>query len=205
MTVFGKKITGAILAGGQNTRFPKTKGFIKIDGVSIIDKNLSLLHSLFDEVLISANNTNLYKTFEVPIIPDALPSRGPLTGIYSCLRICKSDTLFVIACDMPLIDREIVIKLCDCYLSDKPVGALVPVFLGKIHPLIGIYSKEILNRLERAILENKVMLIKFLQEIGAKYLDFSSIIRDKNFFNPFANINTPQDLEELKNSGFSVS
>lgn len=207
MTLYGSKFTGSILAGGQNSRFPKLKGFIKINGETIIDKNLSLLTPLFDEVIISANQREIYDIYNVPVIPDSLPSRGPLTGIYSSLKVCKGDALFVIACDMPLINKDLIVILCDYYLSFRiSVSALVPIFKDKIHPLIGIYSKAILNTLESAILNNKVMMLKFLQEISAKYIDVGSIIQEEgDLINPFSNINTLQDLKELKRLGVEVS
>ncbi|MFQ3573872.1 MAG: molybdenum cofactor guanylyltransferase, partial [Thermodesulfovibrionales bacterium] len=132
MTVYGSNLSGAILAGGKNTRFPKIKAFIKIDGITIIEKNISILRHLFEEVIISANQTEIYKPFDVPIVQDSLPSRGPLTGIYSCLKVCRGNALFVVACDMPLVSKEIIITLCDYYLSVKgSVSALVPIFMGR--------------------------------------------------------------------------
>ncbi|MCX8069408.1 MAG: NTP transferase domain-containing protein, partial [Thermodesulfovibrionales bacterium] len=80
MSIYGNILTGVLLAGGQNKRFPYLKGFIKVNGLTILEKNLGILKDLFQEVFLSANEPLPYLQFKAPIVKDLLPSTGPITG-----------------------------------------------------------------------------------------------------------------------------
>jgi molybdopterin-guanine dinucleotide biosynthesis protein A len=47
-----KSCTGVILAGGENRRMPVTKAFIRINGKRIIETNVKIMESLFQDIFI---------------------------------------------------------------------------------------------------------------------------------------------------------
>lgn len=209
MSIYEKYLAGVILAGGENKRFPSLKGFIKINGITIIERNLTILKSLFKEVFISANSNHQYLEFNTRIIEDLLPSRGPITGIYSCLLKSKSSSVFVITCDMPFVEEALVRYICDYYLKlleDKiSFDALIPRYDDKVEPLLGIYSKSSLLSMEKAITQQKVMMRLFLEEINTHYIDLSNIIdKCESWRISFENINTLYDFEKYSDKGLEL-
>ncbi len=208
MSLYGSKITGVILAGGKNTRFPYLKGFVRFKGIPIIERNLYLMQRFFDPVLISANDPNPYVHLGVSIVSDVIPSRGPLTGIYSCLYYSSSCSVFVAACDMPFISELLVQAICDFYLSQSnysDINAVVPVYRDTIQPLFGIYSRNVMEDIKKAVLSDKVRMIRFLQEINTHYLEVEGIIGSNEIsMKSFININTPNDFETLRLEGYDV-
>lgn len=206
-----KKITGAILAGGENRRFPALKGLIKIGDSTIIEKNLSLMKGMFDEVFISTNMPEKYFHLGVPLVGDALPSHGPMSGIYSSLLNAKGNCVFVVACDMPFVDSEVVSLICrkhkegslsgniDPVRSDASNGvdATIVICNGEPQPLLGIYCKKVLPYLEDRILKGRTSLKRFLSEIKTNFIEESVIMAVDPEGRSFVNINTMEDYEKF--------
>jgi molybdopterin-guanine dinucleotide biosynthesis protein A len=193
-----KGITGVVLAGGANKRFPTLKGFIKVGDSTIIEKNLGLLRDLFNKVFISTNMPETYFFTGAPLIGDVLPSKGPMSGIHSSLINAGGDDIFVIACDMPFVNADVVSFICGEHMrAPVPAAATVPVYNGKPQPLSGVYSRTILPYLEAGILNGKVSLRRFLTEIRTNLVsepDMRAIDPDGR---SFVNINTVEDYETV--------
>ena len=102
-------ITGAILAGGLNSRFGQNKALINIDGKTLIERIIEVFSTIFDEILIISSSPDIYNKFDsCRVIGDILPIGGPLIGIYSALIGSKYDAVFVSACDMPFINPSLI-------------------------------------------------------------------------------------------------
>jgi molybdopterin-guanine dinucleotide biosynthesis protein A len=195
-----KGITGVILAGGQNTRFPIQKGFIRINGVSIVERNLALMRSLFHEVLISTNMPEAYFTLGAKLVGDVLPSRGPMAGIYTALINSRDPSVFVIACDMPFPDAGVIRLVCERYSEQSQrdhIDAAVPVFNREPQPLFGVYCNSILSALEEGILNDKTALRQFLNEIRVCYVNETDVRAADPEGKSFVNINTVDDYEMI--------
>lgn len=192
-------ISGVVLAGGENLRFPFLKGFIKIGNATIIEKNLSLLKELFDEVFISANIPDVYFYLGAPMIGDVLPSRGPMSGIYSALINTKNECAFVITCDMPFVKTDLILFICkkhDEISRSKSIDATIPICSGKLQPLFGVYCKTVLPYFERCVLNDKTSMRRLLSEINAYFIDESDIMKIDPDGRSFININTMEDYEK---------
>lgn len=191
-----ERISGVILAGGKNLRFPFLKGFIKLGKSTIIEKNLSLLKELFDEVFISANIPDVYFYLGAPIIGDVLPSLGPMSGIYSALINTKSECAFVIACDMPFAKDDLILFICkkhDEISRSKSVDATIPIYNGEPQPLFGVYCKKVLPYFECCVLNDKTSMRRLLNEINVYFIDESDIMTIDPDGRSFVNINTIED------------
>ncbi len=193
-------ISGVVLAGGENIRFPFLKGFIKLGKSTIIEKNLFLLKELFDEVFISANIPDVYFYLGAQMVGDVLPSRGPMSGIYSALINTKSECAFVIACDMPFLKKDLIVFICkkhDEISRSKSVDATIPICNGKPQPLLGIYCKTVLPYFERCVRNDKTSMKRLLSEINTYFIDESDIMTIDPDCRSFFNINTIEDYERI--------
>ncbi len=190
---------GVILAGGSNRRFPALKSFIQIEGTTIIERTLGILSGLFPLVMISTNMPEAYFHLGVPLIGDVLPSRGPMSGIYSALLNAGGD-VFVLACDMPLVNAGVISLVRAEHEAARETtspDATVPVCHGEPQPLFGVYSWSALPFLEEAIGGEKTTMKRFLAEIKSRFVDEEKVRAKDPFGRSFLNINTPEDLEEI--------
>ncbi|OHE59248.1 MAG: hypothetical protein A2Z47_07665 [Thermodesulfovibrio sp. RBG_19FT_COMBO_42_12] len=180
-----------ILAGGENKRFPITKGFIEMNSKKILESNIEILNGIFDRVIISTNNPELCYYLGVPMVGDVLKHRGPMTGILSVLSIPDVSELFVTACDMPFIKSELIKYIVDKW--SERWDAIVPIFDNKPQPLLGIYSKTIAQNMEQSIKNGERSLKRFLRRINVLYIEENYVRAIDPEGMSFVNINTIDD------------
>ncbi|NCO68028.1 MAG: hypothetical protein COY75_10125 [Nitrospirae bacterium CG_4_10_14_0_8_um_filter_41_23] len=183
-----------ILAGGENKRFPVIKGFLEISSKRIIEKNIELLKGIFDRVIISTNNPELYFYLSVPMVGDIIGYRGPMTGIFSALTIPEVSGIFVTACDMPFINTMLIKYIVDKW--EERWDAVIPIFDKKPQPLLGIYSKRIDKRMEQSIKNGERSLRRFLQGINVLYINEDELREIDPEGRSFININTMEDFQK---------
>ena len=198
-----EEITAAvILAGGGSRRFGALKSFINIEGMPIIARNLALLRELFNEVFISTNLPEPYSCLGAPLIGDVLPSRGPMSGIYSALINAKGPGIFVVACDMPFLNKQAMTFILEGRLRHcrecGPCDAVVPVFNNWPQPLSGVYSRTLLPYLEEAVVHEKTSLTRFLHEVNTYFISESDMREIDPGGRSFMNINTIEDYKAVK-------
>lgn len=191
---------GAILAGGENTRMPYIKGLLRIGGLTIMERNLGILKDVFGKVVISTNSPEIYFPFGVPMIGDIINERGPMTGIYSLLVSTGADAVFVIACDMPFVRRELIEYMKDRFedLSlYNEIDAMVPRYRGGVEPLMGIYASSIAGRFEESLKDGEKGLYAFLRKANTSYIEDYEIKDIDPEGISFVNINTLEDYERI--------
>lgn len=196
MTSLLKDCTGVILAGGENSRIPVLKAFIEVNNTQIIDKNLKLMKSLFNEVFIVTNQPEHYLFPKIKLLGDVCQVRGPMTGILTSLLNSSSRWVFASACDMPFINSDLI-RL----MAEKRSGcdAVVPRPHGKDEPLFALYSVRLIPDMEKAVSSGKVGLKDFLAAKKVKYIGGNEIRNIDPQMRSFVNINTPEDLKRILN------
>jgi molybdopterin-guanine dinucleotide biosynthesis protein A len=184
-----------ILAGGENKRFPVNKCIFEINGRKVIDSNAELLKGLFDKIIISTNNPELYFYLDTFLIGDVISQRGPITGIYSALLNPDVSEVFVIACDMPFINVNLIISIIDKCSDER--DAIIPVFGEKAQPLFGMYSKKIAEHMGTFIKAGKRSLREFLKQINVFYICEEVVRSIDPDGKSFININTLEDYHKI--------
>jgi molybdopterin-guanine dinucleotide biosynthesis protein A len=187
-----KDTTGVILAGGENTRMPLLKAFIRVKGRTIIGRNLEVYRDIFDKTFIITNQPGAYSHLRTPMLGDIYDIRGPMTGILTSLINSPVKWIFVSACDMPFISKELITLMAG---QRKGYDAVVPRIRGNTEPLFAFYSKNILASMEKALLGNKRGLKDFLKNKKVKYISLNEIKKVENGARSFINLNTPEDLK----------
>ena len=159
------KMTGVLFAGGKSSRMGKNKAFLEKEGVSLAERSLAVLDSVFEEVLVSSNSPELFERFGVPVIEDIFPDKGPMGGLYSVLKLAKYDYVFIMACDMPNVSSEGIQFLIDKIGNEDIV---VPSVLGRLHPLHAFYHKRITEEVENRLMKERLKIAELIENCNAK-------------------------------------
>jgi len=186
-------LTGVILAGGKSSRMKTNKCLIFLNNRRLIEIILLNLKEIFEEIFIVTNSPELYFYTGIPLLGDIYPFKGPMAGIHVALKNSKND-VFAFACDMPFINREMIYKLAENHIYGKKT-ATVPSFNGEVYPLPGIYSRRVLDKMEKLLRDDKLGMRRFLDDTGACVVEVANL--DKEGLS-FININTEKDLEKIK-------
>lgn len=185
--------TGVILAGGQNERFSGiNKAFINVGGKRILDRTYEIFDSLFDEIILIANDPLKYLAWDLHIVSDIFPFRSSLTGIHTGLFFTNNFYTFITACDIPFLKKELVETVINSI--ETGVDVIIPETLNGMEPLCAVYSKRCLKPIENNLIQKELKIKQFFKKVRVKKLP-ENILREKDpDLISFFNINTPDDL-----------
>ena len=183
-------MTGIILAGGKNSRMGLEKGLAILNNKPMFHYGIEAMTQVCDQILISTNSKE-YQDSRVFLVPDLLPDRGPMGGIWSAMKSTKDTAYFVLSCDLPFVPAEFIRFL----ISVSADFDITVPYYGKEHfePLCGIYRRTVLPELESHIRASDLKLPDLFLKIRLNPIPAYPLITR---FNPnlFFNINTPEDL-----------
>jgi molybdopterin-guanine dinucleotide biosynthesis protein A len=195
-------LNGLVLVGGKSKRMGKDKSSLSVDGTLLLDTTSKLLLNYCKDVFVSCRdeqdgNTHLKNRAK---IYDSVGDIGPLGGIISALKKLNSD-IFVIACDLPNLNKNIMDNIFKQYSNTKNKNTKAITYFntqrGHIEPLCSIYKLEILKDLEQKANENIYCPNKILSNLdNVVKIDLKQNDELKNL----ANMNTPQEYFERTNS-----
>jgi molybdopterin-guanine dinucleotide biosynthesis protein A len=158
-------------------------------------------------VLLISNSPVEYHFLNIEIYEDIYKNSGPLGGIHTGLSHSGTEKNFIISCDMPLVNKNVIEFIID-YKTDKPVT--IAKADGFIQQLCGVYSKNILPNIETIIKSEKniesensrqekrgCLVLKLVKDIDAEIIDIAleyEGYKEGMFFN----MNKPEDYEFVK-------
>ncbi|MBC5628993.1 molybdenum cofactor guanylyltransferase [Clostridium sp. NSJ-6] len=185
--------TLAILAGGKSSRMNyNNKAFLSFKEKTFIEHIINAGKS-FKEIIIVANDKEVYERFNLRVVEDIYKGNGPLAGIHSALKSSNTDYVLCVACDMPLVSSELLDFLGN-YNEDYEI--LVPKYKERLQPLCSIYSKNIIGKIEESLIRNENKLQRFIMSSNYKVIE--ELDNRKFEEEDFLNVNTPIEFNELE-------
>jgi molybdopterin-guanine dinucleotide biosynthesis protein A len=126
------------------------------------------------------------------IVKDEFLNAGPLGGIHAALKASSNDAIFVLAGDMPFLDKGLIIRLIEDY-SISECDALIPRIEEFIEPLHAIYNTSQTGHLEAYLGGGKSNAVRdYIVSLNVKYFQFDPSGKNKR---AFTNINSASDIK----------
>lgn len=185
-------VAGLILAGGKARRLGGgDKPLLPLGPTPMLQHIVGALRDDVTELAISANgDPGRFAGFGLPVLGDGkFEGQGPLAGVLAGLDWAiglKAAALLTVPGDTPLIPRGLVGVLApapSCAASNNR-----PHYLVALWP---ISAREPLRRLLASLGRRDVA--RFAREIGMRQVEFPTAKWD-----PFLNVNTPEDLAAVR-------
>lgn len=192
---------GLILCGGQSARMGKDKGLLIKDSITWAQIASEKLTSLNIAVKFSVNRQQLMeygKIFPIEDLitdNDSLSLKGPLLGVLSVNMRYPLDDLFIVACDLPLLQTKLLTTLMEHYQQSNEFEAFIFTNNKELEPLCGIYTAKGLKKIIELKKENKLLKhsMKFiLENLLTKTIPINEANKKQ-----FTNFNTNAQLEDL--------
>jgi molybdopterin-guanine dinucleotide biosynthesis protein A len=193
----------AILCGGKSDRIGFNKAFLKLNSEYLIEyviknakkyfKNIFLIVKEVEEIRKIKPNIN-----NSMIIEDTVRDKiGAIFGLFTALEKIDDEIIFVLSCDTPLLDYNIINMMFQSLGNNNAVIPRWPN--GYIEPLYGIYRRDATLKILKEILAEKKYKLSYLISKLPKVLYFSTKIIEK--IDPkldcFLNINNINDYNIL--------
>ena len=189
-------VSAAILAGGKSTRMGKEdKSLLVINGITFIESIRNKLGEYFTEILVVSDKGERFEEMGFLVYPDLIADKGPLGGLYTALSLSQTKKIFLVACDMPLLN-EVLVSNFISQVSDEDV--LIPLHNSNPEPLFAVYDRNCLPSIINNIENEKLDMTSFFSGLNIRYLE-EKIWREWDSEGiSFRNINTPEDFEFSK-------
>ena len=187
-----QNITGIILAGGKSSRMGSDKGLLKLNGATFISLIIEAIKPLVNDLII-VSNYSAYDQYGYKRVDDIIENSGPVAGLHSGLFHSKTEYNLVVSCDVPLITTAVLNKLIEGFDINFDVIQLQSQ--NKTMPLIALYKKHCVVTFVDLLQNNKRRLRFAVEQLKTK-----TIILDSNFAGFVKNINTIEQLNDIKNA-----
>lgn len=188
-------VTGVILAGGQSRRMGSNKALLPYKGGRFIEAIHRQLAEIFDEVLLVTNNPEQYDFLTCRKVADIHPGMGALAGIHAGLHHAANPAAFMVACDMPYLNSDLIRHLAT--LAD-PGGVLIPESPAGLEPLHAVYGKGCLAAIETTLLSGERRIVSFFGRTNVNRVNAEQVALFDQDYATFSNINTPVDYYRLR-------
>ncbi len=182
-----QSVVGIILAGGLAKRMGGgDKCLLPLAGKTLLQRTVERAQPQVSQLLLNANGNSLrFARTRLPVIPDVYPGNlGPLAGIHAGLSWMQTtnpdaEWLASFASDTPFFPADLVTRL---FAVAKSQDRTHPIFALWHASLLGKIDQQLQTgdtpRLQDWIKQQKLVEVEFAVEN----------------YDPFFNINVPQDL-----------
>ena len=205
-----KQPFGIILAGGLASRMGGgDKALLDLGGKPLLSHVINRLAPQVDGLALNANgDPDRFARFGLPVLPDSIDGfPGPLAGVLAGLDWAAAqgaDTVVSVAADTPFFPGDLVPQLLlasegqdqplvlaatkgDAQTKSKSRSGLIR------HPTFGLWPVALRDDLRAALLGGLNKVVLWTDQHGGREALFPSAR-----FDPFFNVNTPQDLERAR-------
>ncbi len=167
----------------------RDKRRLRLDGRTLLERNLAFLQGLFPTVGISVRDAGQVPeglSPDVEVIPDLIPG-SPLGGLASVLTRFR-EPVFALAADLAFPESSAVQKVLAAY---GDVDVALPIAEGHLEPLHAVYGPGCLPHIERLLAAGARSILDLYPEVRITRVPFADTV-------PFFNVNTPLDWDEAR-------
>jgi molybdenum cofactor guanylyltransferase len=190
---------GFVLAGGRSTRMGQDKALIKLGPRPLILWGLEMLREAGVETSI-AGSRNAELAAYGRLIPDEWEDAGPLGGVCSALRQMERDWAVFVTVDQPLMAPEVVLHLLGRARESNEAVTVASVN-GVAQTFPAVVRRDALPVLEMELNEGRRGCLAAFRAVGLQTIPVDEGIGPDARSKAerwFWNVNTPEDLEELR-------
>ncbi|MEM1091418.1 MAG: molybdenum cofactor guanylyltransferase [Pseudomonadota bacterium] len=188
----GVPLKGLVLCGGASRRMGQDKALLSLDGVTLLDRAAGVLGEVCDEVWVSGARD---RESTWPCIVDVQPGLGPMGGLFSAQRFDPEAAWFLLAVDMPAVQRSTLTRLIDArdgtceavaYRRETNGGEL-------LEPCCALYEPGSAPKVAERVASGDLSLTDLLVSLRVKRLATNPA--------ELVNVNTPETWAAFQSGG----
>lgn len=187
-------ITGVILVGGKSRRMGQDKAFLPVEGMPVIERIIQTLQGCFKQLLLVGDRPERFAQYHLPVVPDSCPGSS-LGGLYTGLHTANTDRIFVISCDVPFPNPDLIQHIC---ADIETYDAVIPATQGGLEPLFALYHKACLPAMQAALEAGNFRITALLQQLQIKTIAPEQLGQIDATGRSLLNINTPDEYAACK-------
>lgn len=187
-------LTIAIQAGGQSSRMGEDKALKPFLGRPLIQRVIDRLAPIADEILITTNRPQAYAFLGLRLVPDLVPGRGALGGLYTAIASASGDFVAVVACDMPFASAPLI-EAATRLLVQQEADVVIAKTAEGYEPFHAVYRRiTCVPAIQTALAADQWKVISWFPQVKVHELSAAELqALDPNGW-AFLNVNTPEEF-----------
>jgi len=183
--------TAAIIAGGQGRRLGGVvKRDLLIGGTRILDRQLSVLGQVAEQIVIVANDPVRFRGPEFQVCADRIPGGGALSGLHTALVSSTTAETVVVACDLPFLTAPFLRYLI---ARAGQSDAVIPWTSDGPQPLCALYTQACVEPIQQMLAQGERRVSALTTRIRVEEIREEEITSFDPHGMLFFNVNTPGD------------
>ncbi|MEI2296987.1 molybdenum cofactor guanylyltransferase MobA [Ensifer sp. MJa1] len=200
----GMPLPAVVLAGGLSRRMGSPKSFLTLGGRPMLSRVVERLQPQVTGIAVNLNaEPGDSVPAGLPVIADTVAGYlGPLAGVLTAMRHVaatspESSHVLVVPTDTPFFPTDLVARLAGAMTLRQQIA--VAASNGQMHPLFALWPLALADDLETFLTSDPKRRVRaFIERHPSVTVDFPLVATAKGAFDPFFNVNTPDDLKDAE-------
>lgn len=201
-------IIGVILAGGLARRLGRVdKAFVRLGQTNLLQRAIDICEPQCSQIIINANgDPDRFHQTTKTIVADTIQGHaGPLAGVLAAMQWVLRNSpqtkwIATLPVDTPFAPDDFALKLLSQITKSNSEMACASSN-GRHHPVVGLWPVNLADDLRDAMINED---IRKVDQWTARYKLINVEFEVENY-DPFFNINTPQDIETGEKTLLEIS
>ena len=175
------------------------KGLLPLGGRTLLDHVIARLRPQVRQLVLNGNGDPArFARWGLPVVADTVPDRpGPLAGLLAGMQWTRQHCpeaadIVTVPADTPFLPSDLVARLHAARRRDGAPIALAASG-GRRHPVIGLWPVRLEAALAQALARGEQGVGAWALAQGAATADYQT-----TGFDPFMNVNRPEELAEAE-------
>jgi molybdopterin-guanine dinucleotide biosynthesis protein A len=187
-------LTVSLQAGGQSSRMGEDKALKPFLGRPLIQRLVDRLTPIADEILITTNRPADYAFLGLRLVPDLVPGRGALGGLYTAIASARGDFVAVVACDMPFASAPLLEAATRLLIQEEADVVIAKTDEG-YEPFHAVYRRvTCVPAIESALAADQWKVIAWFPKVKVRHLTAQEVRQFDPAGLAFLNVNTPEEF-----------
>jgi molybdopterin-guanine dinucleotide biosynthesis protein A len=192
-----------VLAGGLSRRMGQPKPALHLGGQTMLARIIGRLEPQAGHIAVNLNGAGEATIDGNPVIGDTVPGfLGPLAGVLAAMRHAAATTpaathVLVVPTDTPFFPQDLSQRLTEAMTEREQIA--VASSGGALHPLFALWPVSLADDLEHWVTTDPKRRVRaFIERHPNVEVDFPLTVTTAGLFDPFFNVNTPDDLRRAE-------
>ncbi len=171
------------------------KALLNLAGKPVLQYVIDAVAPLTDDLFLGTNTPQRYRQFKAPAVPDIMPGKAALGGIYTAIARARHPWVFVVACDMPLLNPQVITFLA---ARRNQTDVVAPRIQKQPETMHSFYHKRCLPRIKPYLEADRLKVIGFFDDVTVTYVDKDALHSVVLSFDFLTNVNTPREFTKIE-------
>lgn len=171
------------------------KQMLMEDDQRILETVLEILKTEFPDILIITARPELYEGMNVRLFHDEYTGKGPLAGVHAALQNTRSQYVYLLACDMPVVNLPFIRHMKQ-RIQESGSQICAGEQNGRLEPFSAFYAQSLLPEVIHRLETGNSSLFRFIYASGACVISAQEAARFDKELRMFTNINTRTEYEK---------